>query len=512
MTSYRISIGEHRLEWGSPIDIDKAAASKYSASSLFLSDQGEWDWDLRPGIYYARDIVRQLDTLLEAISIRLGDAADAEALLRNIEASLALSGRESVLSIASNSNDIPSRAEISAQAEAIGQRLSSWAREFNSQRWALGHYKFDALSSLEIRSRCDHHLWTPRVTDLLMGPLGGPVVMQLFNEYLHQIVLLRDALLPFDNWEEVPIELRAGSSGKGLRYIENARVQFLTELLLKQVSHQSIVRLAQAFLSPSLSPVGYGFQYDLGTVLPAGLTNNLASAPKYLLRWHPVNTTFSSTIRSSAAAAIANGTASAAVQSIASAPVPLRSSESVGLSTSAAFVYAFDDYYAAPRSQVGQGDPVLFNERLNDPYRPSLRTEAYLQAAPADTGGQPDRVHLQYELHINGTSFKIDLGQLLRGHRFVYTAQINLQHDPNTIHEPVSLIVHTAQEILNQPDLVTSDKGTHLITTGGDPLIQRALLGKLYPENVILLDHLDENELHAAYQAGKGFGAKFLIH
>lgn len=43
-----------------------------------------------------------------------------------------------------------------------------------------------------------------------MGPKGSPEIMQLFNEYLHQLILLRDALMPFENWEEVPIMILEG--------------------------------------------------------------------------------------------------------------------------------------------------------------------------------------------------------------------------------------------------------------------------------------------------------------
>ncbi|WP_144406981.1 hypothetical protein [Paenibacillus sp. IHBB 10380] len=72
--------------------------------------------------------------------------------------------------------------------------LTRWAREFQSQGWALNHYWEAALDDLALRSRCDQHLWTPQVAKTLIGPAGGPALIQLFNEYLHQFVLLRDPL------------------------------------------------------------------------------------------------------------------------------------------------------------------------------------------------------------------------------------------------------------------------------------------------------------------------------
>ena len=98
-----------------------------------------------------------------------------------------------------------------------------------------------------------------------MGSRGGPVTMQLYNEWLHQIVLLRDALLPFTNWQNVPLLV----TPTGLRHTESARDSFLTELLVRQIRHTSIVDFARNVVTGTSGPAGYGFDPDGGTVLPA---------------------------------------------------------------------------------------------------------------------------------------------------------------------------------------------------------------------------------------------------
>lgn len=85
---------------------------------------------------------------------------------------------------------------------------------------------------------------------LMFGERAAPHLMQLFNEYMHQMVLLRDALLPFQNYQEVliPVDRKA----RGIRHLEGARGQFLAELLTKHTTQQGIVAYAKALLAPGL--------------------------------------------------------------------------------------------------------------------------------------------------------------------------------------------------------------------------------------------------------------------
>ncbi|WP_371368143.1 hypothetical protein SRRS_18210 [Sporomusa rhizae] len=471
MSEYQLDLDNQYIIWGTRIDIDSLAV-KSSMDSITQHSNGYADWNLPSGVYHAKDIIRELDTLLEAILIQLGTAADADALLNSIRSSMSLSGRESVLPLESLSLEHAAGAEITKQAKLIGETLSQWAREFNSQRWAFKKCGQEKLARLRFRSHCNGHLWTVPVFELLAGPTGSPVVMQLFNEYMHQLVLLREALIPFDNWDEVPIEVIEKTDEKGLRFLEEAHTKFLSELLGKRLTHKAIVGFAQSLLSPELSAVGYGFQYRFGTILPASLGESPTRASKYLLHWHPVWTVVTDTHK------------------------PL----------SVAFDYVSSDYYSIPRSQIGTGQPLqldLQSQEIEDIHEAQL--------IPVRSGS--NRFNLQYRLRINSTYYEIDLGQAFRGHRFMYRPNQCPKSDsglPVTVKSDIK--EHRAGDVLALTGLVTDDSGIHFISTGGNHFVQWALLGKLYPENVVVLDKADEKEFKSAQNSGKGFGTKFLIH
>ncbi|QJD83859.1 hypothetical protein [Cohnella herbarum] len=480
MAEFRLNVGKRSIVWGTRIDVDidvngvaDGVVGGEAINSISRSHGSEgWDWDLPDGVYRAKGIVRELGTLLEAILIQLGDSADSEALLLNIEASLAISGREAVLPLRSLELGDKAGSELSGQAERVGASLAGWAREFLAQEHALKQYGKSTLGELRFRSRCDHHLWTPKVTELLTGAGGGPSVMQLFNEYLHQIVLLRDALIPFDNWEEVPIELKGRGDGKGFRFLEQARTEFLSELLVRKMSHKGLVRFAQTALSSGLSKVGYGFQYKHGTILPASLGGALECGPSYLLRWYPVWTT---------------------------------GNESSVEPTAVVIDYASPDYYSEPRSHAGSGLPFRLAIA-------NLKLEDIDEARLIEIVGETDRIELQYRLRIESVDYGVDLGQALRGHRFMYRPHSDSKSEESTtVKENADMIGHRVQDILGLPGLVTSDSGIHYISAEGNSIVQWALLGKIYPENVILLNDGEPDELEAAKDSGKGFGTKFLI-
>ncbi|KRE36536.1 hypothetical protein [Paenibacillus sp. Soil724D2] len=471
MSEYRLTLENRSIVWGASIDIEPLIG-KFSIDSIKQQENKRVDWNLPSGVYRAKDIVIELDKLLEAIIVQLGEMADPETLLENLQANLAISGRESVLPLGPLSFEDKAGAELTLQAKRIGEGLTHWARELNSQKRSLKQYGESVLNDLKFRSHCDHHLLTPKANALLFGPTGGPEVMQLFNELLHQFVLLRDALIPFDNWEEVPIEVKESENAKGLRFLEQARTEFLTELMVRKISHKALIKYAQSVLSSGLSTVGYGFQYRLGTILPASLGASVAVAPRYLLHWYPVQT-------------VLNGT----------------SDEPAAV----AFDYEYHDYYSAPRSMAGTSSAIQLefrNQELGD------ASEAQIIVG----GDGSDRIVLQISLQFGSANYVVDLGQAFRGHRFMYRPKTTSKPDSGTVPvNPTSISEHHAWDILRLAGLVTNDSGIHFITAGGNDLVLWALLGKLYPENVIVLDSVEEDEIEAAKISGKGFGTKFLI-
>ncbi|MBP1974225.1 hypothetical protein [Cohnella thailandensis] len=416
----------------------------------------------------------ELDKLLEAMLVQLGEPVngDPTVLLDSLQANLAITGRVSSLPLGPLALEDKAGVELTAQAVRIGEQLVSWAREINSRKRVLSQYGPETLGKLEFRSHCYGHPLIPEAIRQVWGPKGGPRIMQIYNEYLHQFVLLRDALLPFANWEQVPFEVKEHTEFKGLRFLEPAREVFLTHLLGKKLTHKTIVQYAQSVVSSGLSAAGYGFQYRLGTVLPAGLGESAGMASRYLLRWHPVQT----------------------IQAEVSQDFP-----------SISFDYEYGDYYAAPRSEAGSGTPGNEDTLLLSEGHYEQPDVARLLPAT-----DSDRTMLRFSLEVEGREFSVDLGQLFRGHRFLYRPQGNGNADV-AFAKRASIGLHQASVILAHSGLVTNADGIHFIPTGGNELIRWALLGKLYPENVVLLDKGDRDELEAAYVSGKGFGTQFLV-
>lgn len=473
MSEYQLAWKEKRIVWGTAIDVEPLIG-KYSNDSIRQESNAVLDWNLPSGIYRAKEVVMELDKMLEAMLIQLGEPVhgDPTVLLDSLQANLAISGRVSSLPLGPLALEDKAGVELTAQAVRIGEQLVSWAREINSQKRALAQYGPETLGKLEFRSHCYGHPLIPEAIKQVWGPFGGPRIMQIYNEYLHQFVLLRDALLPFANWEEVPFEVQEHEEFKGLRFLEPAREAFLTPLLGKKMTHKSIVRYAQSVVSSGLTAVGYGFQYRLGTVLPAGLGEPAGTAAKYLLKWLPVQT---------------------------------MGEEGSQDRPAVSFDYEYDDYYAAPRSEAGSGSPgnedaLLASEEHDD--RPSVA-----RLLPNTSSG---RTTLRFSLELDGRELAVDLGQIFRGHRFLYRPQGN-DHGDVVFAKRESIGLHRAIDILSHPGLVTNQDGIHFVSTGDNELVLWALLGKLYPENVILLDRADKEELEAAYGSGKGFGTQFLV-
>jgi hypothetical protein len=451
VSDYVLQVGRRRLRLGT--------SSEPAQTSPVTSAVGA-SWDLPRQALTARQIVESLDTLFEAVCLRLGPEVDREPLLQSMAATLAIAGREACLPLAILAFADPVRRELTSQAARIGRTLAAWAAEANRARVALDLVGREKLGTLELRSRCDGHLWTEKATSILTGGRGGPVVMQLYNEWLHQMVLLRDALLPFENWEQVPLPLALHGGFRGLRGLEPARDRFLAEFLTRILPHASVVDFARSLFEPTgtrgtaRDGALYGFQAESGLVLPAVVgRDDVYSAPGGLLTWHPAR--------------------------IASPPT----------GRTLAFRYAFADYLSAPRSLIGPPSDDV-----------PLRDEAAIVAEPADEDG----VRLRLELTTGQRSYRVDLGQCLRGQRFAYRPVA----DAAVAAAASDVVSHDIGAVLGQAGLVTAHDGIHLLPTDGDAVLTLALLGKIYPENTVLAGIANWSNI---LRAGKGYGAKFVV-
>lgn len=473
MPAYQLHLKDKRIVWGNALDVESLIGAS-PQDSIRTGKNAALDWKLPDGVYRAKEVVIELDKLLEAILVQLGEPIEGNpsVLLDSLQANLAISGDLSSLPLGPLALKDKAGVEITAQAARIGEQLVLWAREINSEKRALTQYGAETLGELEFRSHCYGHTLIPEAIAQVWGPAGGPRVMQLYNEYLHQFVLLRDALLPFANWEQVPFEVKEHTQFKGLRFLEPARKVFITQLLGKELTHKAIVQYAQSVLSSGLTSAGYGFQYPLGTILPAALGESAGEAARYLLKWHPVQT------------------------------IKTEGTQIVAIS----FEYEYDDYYAAPRNEAGTGIPASKDQLDISEDHSDLPSIARLLP-----NTESDRTTLRFSLEKEGQASTVDLGQLFRGHRFSYRPERN-NHSKDAAVKRTSTSIHPVADILSHSGLVTStDDGIHVIKTGGNELVQWTLLGKLYPENVVLLAKGDQEELEAALVSGKGYGTQFLV-
>ncbi|KAJ5087090.1 hypothetical protein NUU61_008397 [Penicillium alfredii] len=427
-------------------------------------------WGLRSGVYTPHQLVKSFAPLLDVIVSRLGQdptsSKPARArLLDNVAANLATDTREGTLRL-TEPLDV-SRKEINVQATRIGKTLVQWARESSTTAFDPNMY---------LRSPCEGHLLIPSNVDLMFGDRSQPHLMQLFNEYMHQMVLLRDALLPFQNYQDVLIPVD-GTAARGIRHLEPARTQFLAELFTKHVTQRGIVTYAKALLAPGLrhtTSAGYGFQYAHGTILPAFLSGG--PTPLHLLQYFP--TKVDSTV------------------------------------TDILFANRFEDYYSAPRNEIPAGIQRHAPEHLDPKDKPqTLSVGGAVGLVPDSAAGNVRQLELRLELP-NGKCVAVDLGQIARGHRYSYFAQDPSLHEDGTVQgvsKHTQPIFHDPTTLLETPDtglLTAKAGGVHVISVQ-NPVVALAILGKLYPENVVLLP-VDEG-LSQTGKAGKGFEPKFVI-
>lgn len=443
MIDYEIEIGRHRLGLGRRI----AAPAFYGAPAT----AGE-HWDIVPGAYSVDGLVKTLDLLLEAVVRQLGRAADREALIDGLEAAMSIGGSESVLPLDALALADPARVEIAEQARRIGVGLAARARRANGLRSGEILARPGQLENLRIRSPCEGYRWTGSVVGQLMGPAGGRNVMQLYNEWLHQFVLLRDGLLSFTNWEQVPLVF-VGSGG--MRMIERSREVFVAGLRSRRLPHAAIVALGYGlFADHPPDGAAYGFQAAPGLALPAVLGSRPGNASQYLLTWHPAGF------------------------------VPTTGSVT-------ALLPKEDDY----PSDTG---PDAANVGIDAP--PLAAVAGRLVASPGADGAT-----VALALDLGSSQVTVDLGQILRGHRNLHRPRDGLSAVRGGVPPAKAL---PARSVLRLERPVHAGGGVHIVGAGGDPLVALALLGKIRPENVVVRS--DENWA-AVFAAGNGNGGLFVL-
>lgn len=179
--------------------------------------------------YTAQDLVRALDPLLEAVCLTAGQRLDRQALLDNLAACLKTSGKASTLSTDNVGPDDWYRLECARRADLIGESILTWATQASTSRLSLDIFGAERLKKLTLTSICDWHVWTSPVCEVLLGQAGCGHEAQLFNEWLHQLIVLRDALIAFDDWDTLLIPQADDEFSPDLRMLDSQRKTFVAD-------------------------------------------------------------------------------------------------------------------------------------------------------------------------------------------------------------------------------------------------------------------------------------------
>ncbi|KAJ5106943.1 hypothetical protein N7456_003618 [Penicillium angulare] len=255
------------------------SVSSFSNNTTLSAQPGQWQ--LAPGVYTAKQFIAQLAVIPESILVQLGPdnpsakSTSRDILMDGLRSSLSQEGRESTLPLSDWKSAAPS--EMTLQAKRIGDTLLQYALEYN--------YSVPGNVGLMVYSPCEGHKWVPPAGRLLRSSRGSPVLMMLYNEWLHQITCLRDSLLVFENFSEVQIDL-TDPMFRGTRRMEEIRESFLFKIRAHQYTENDTLEVAKVLTAPDILAGGYGFQYRSGTVLPESL---FSQKPTCLLRYLPVH-------------------------------------------------------------------------------------------------------------------------------------------------------------------------------------------------------------------------------
>ncbi|KAL8941767.1 MAG: hypothetical protein Q9216_002052 [Gyalolechia sp. 2 TL-2023] len=450
------------------------SASKHSA------DGSSSSWRFKPGTYKPKQLIESVAPLLDSLITQLGrdrpGAVSSHAILiGGLRSCLAISGRESTLPMGEDAqvSGESTRTEMASQAEKIGSLLVRWASDASSP---------DAKGpQISIRSSCEGHVWTRDAANLLFGPRSNGNMMQVYNEWLHQIVLLRDGLLPFENFEEVPLLVNPGAA-QGTRSLEEIRPKFLMQILAARVKRTTLIDVAKVLTAPNLPSGGYGFQYAGGIIMPVSL---LTGGSSILLRH---------------------------------VPAVMDDSEHRELLLD----YENKDYFSVPREVINAPDEVVQSATSLSGYEKSplnakLVSSSLSLEKPLRIGPSPRvRYAKLCGTFEGGTHFSVDLGQITRGLQYAYriSPSVSDMGIEQAALGPLSYNVHKSSSVLSLPNLVTSDpqsNGFRLhVIHAGNAVVRMALLGKLYPENIVLLSREEQLQGYSL-ENGKGFGPQFII-
>lgn len=361
----------------------------------------------------AASFVAAARSLLDAAVDAAGGGEETLAdFVAGLTACLSTTGPYATLRVDAGLVDQDVRGELTANIEAVSALVLDLVRDAPPGR----------PGPADIHSSCVGYSWIPPVVRRLIGGPELHPARNLYNEWLWQLVLLRDALIPFTNAAEVPV--LAGPDG--LTRLQNARDWFAVQVMTRRIAHEAIVRFAAEVVAGERIDGAYGFQHGGAVVLPPVALDGPVLGPAYLLT-HRAGTLVPEEVAFF---------------------VPGADQEAATLS--------------APAKAADEVEVVSLSDRL----------------VPGPPGPGRTRT-LTLVVGFDGHEWTADLGQALRGHR--YAARPTGPQGTSA----VDTGAWSGCAVLREDGAVAVPDGG-LIPTGGQRALTLALLGRLRPGNVVL--------------------------
>ncbi|MES9604830.1 hypothetical protein [Actinomadura sp. NPDC000929] len=216
--------------------------------------------------------VAAASTLLESAVAAAGGAEAARTdFIAGLEASMSTSGPYATLRLDAGLADQGVRGELRENAVAVSEMILDLVRSTSGTPGVT-----------DIHSSCVGYAWTPPVVERLINGSGLHAARNLYNEWLWQLVLLRDALIPFTD----PSQVRVLADADGLTRLQEARDWFAVQVMTRRIAHAAIVRFAAEAVTGGHAEGAYGFQHEGAVVLPPVALGGELLGPAYLLSRH----------------------------------------------------------------------------------------------------------------------------------------------------------------------------------------------------------------------------------
>lgn len=365
--------------------------------------------------------VAAANALLDGAVAAAGGGEEARAdFIDGLAACLELAGPYATLRLDAGPADQGVRGELRDNAAAVSEVVLDLVRSTPAA---------DAPRRPEVHSNCVGYSWTPAVVGRLIGGDGLHAARNLYNEWQWQLVLLRDALIPFTD----PARVRLLADADGLTRLRDARDWFAVQAMTRRIPHAAIVRFAAEAVTGGHVDGAYGFQHGGAVVLPPVALDGDLLGPAYLLEWRE------GTLVDEPTAYFVPGAEDE--EPAGTLPVP-------------------------PRA-VGDVEVVGLADRL--------------VPGPPGPGGART---LSLVLGFDGHEWATDLGRALRGHRYAdRPAAVDGTAGPADAVAAAGAWPGCA--VLRQ-DGEVAVPGGGVIPTGGQRALTLALLGRLRPGDVVL--------------------------